>query len=64
MWKDKNEISQLILWKSPTPILRSKDNQAMKFGQLIEYNVGNIFLEKSYTNYSQALFWKVKAELW
>ena len=26
-----------------------KSNQAMKFGQLIEYNMGNIFLEKSYT---------------
>ena len=30
-------------------ILRSKGNQAMKFGQLIEYNMRNIFLEKSYT---------------
>ena len=29
-------------------ILRSKGNQTMKFGQLIEYN-RNIFLEKSYT---------------
>ena len=27
---------------------RSKDNQAMKFGQLIEYNMKNIFLEKLY----------------
>ena len=27
-------------------ILRSKGNQAMKFGQLIEYNKINIFLEK------------------
>ena len=31
---------------------RSKDNQAMKFGQLIEYNMRNIFLEKSCTKYS------------
>ena len=31
-------------------ISRSKDNQqAMKFGQLIEYNMRNIFAEKSYT---------------
>ena len=30
-------------------ILRSKDNQAMRFGQLIEYNMRNIFVEKSYT---------------
>ena len=28
---------------------RSKDNQTMKFGQLIEYNMRNIFLEKIYT---------------
>ena len=26
-------------------ISRSKDNQAMKFGQLIEYNMRNSFLE-------------------
>ena len=26
---------------------RSKDNQTMKFGQLIEYNLRNIFLEKN-----------------
>ena len=30
-------------------ISRSKDNQTMKFGQLIECNMRNIFLEKSYT---------------
>ena len=30
-------------------ILRSKGNQTMKFGQSIEYNVRNIFVEKSYT---------------
>ena len=28
---------------------RSKGNQTMKFGQLAEYNIRNIFLEKSYT---------------
>ena len=33
-------------------ISRSKHNQTMKFSQLIEYNVRNIFLEKSYTKYS------------
>ena len=27
-------------------ISRRKDNQAMKLGQLIEYNMRNIFLEK------------------
>ena len=30
-------------------ISRSKGNQTMKFGQLIEYNMKNIFLKKSYT---------------
>ena len=32
-------------------ISRSKNNQTMKFGQLIEYNMRNIFLEKSSTEY-------------
>ena len=32
-------------------ISRSAGNQTKKFGQLIEYNVRNIFLEKSYINY-------------
>ena len=30
-------------------ISRSKANQTMKFGQLIEYDLTNIFVEKSYT---------------
>ena len=30
-------------------ISRSKGNQTIRFGQLIEYNIGKIFLEKSYT---------------
>ena len=30
-------------------ISRSKGNQTIKFGQLTEYNMKNIFLEKSYT---------------
>ena len=30
-------------------ISRSKGNQTMKFRQLIEFNMRNIFLEKSYT---------------
>ena len=29
-------------------ISRRKDNQTLKSGQLIEYNMRNIFLEKSY----------------
>ena len=31
-----------------TNISRTKGNQATKFGQLIEHNIQNIFLEKSY----------------
>ena len=31
-------------------ISKSKGNQTMKFGQLIEYNMKNSFVEKSYTN--------------
>ena len=49
-----------------TNISRSKGIQAMKFGQLIEYNMRNTFLEKSYTKYGREaiprLFSK-KAEL-
>ena len=30
-------------------ISRSRGNQTMKFNQLTEYNLKNIFLEKSYT---------------
>ena len=30
-------------------ISRSKDNQTMKFGQLVKYNMRNISVEKSYT---------------
>ena len=30
-------------------ISRSKDDQAMKFGQLIKHSMRNSFLEKSYT---------------
>ena len=33
-------------------ISRSKCNQTMKFGMLVEYNMRNIFLEKSYRTYS------------
>ena len=36
-------------------ISRSKDNQAMKFGHLIEYNMRAIFIEKLYTKYETSL---------
>ena len=33
----------------------------MKFGQLIEYNMRTIFVEKSYTKCGgETLFWKIK----
>ena len=34
-------------------VLRNKDNQAMKFGQLREYSMENIFLEKPNTKCSR-----------
>ena len=37
-------------------ILRSRDNQTLKFGQLIEYNMRNIPLE----NYAQNLVEKLQ----
>ena len=38
---------QTITIKLLSDISRSKGNQTMKFSQLIEYNIKNIFLEKS-----------------
>ena len=32
---------------------RSKTNQTMKFGQLIEYNMRNLFLKKSYAKWGE-----------
>ena len=51
-----------------TKISRSKGNQAMKLGQLTEYNMRNIFLEKSCTECGEetiprpSLFYKIKIE--
>ena len=42
-WLANNHNTQL------SNISRSTGNQTMKFGQLIECNMRNIFLEKSYT---------------
>ena len=36
-----------------TSISRSNSNQAIKCGQLIDYNMRNIFLEKSYTKWGR-----------
>ena len=38
---------QIIIIHILPNITRSKGNQAMKCGQLIKYNVKNIFLQKS-----------------
>ena len=57
---------QVILLHILPNIVRSKGNQTMKLGQVIEENMRNIFLEKSYTKCdgetSQALFEKIKIE--
>ena len=42
--------------KQTTAMHTLPDNQTMKFGQLLEYNKRNIFLEKSYTNVVDKLF--------
>ena len=34
--------------KQEVKVTRSKSNQTTKFGQLVEYNIRNIFLEKPY----------------
>ena len=41
--------TQIIAKHILVNISRSKDNKTKKFGQLIEYNITNIFLEKLYT---------------
>ena len=40
---------QTIAIRTLPNISRSKGNQTIKFGQLTEYNMRNIFLEKLYT---------------
>ena len=44
--------SQTIATHMLPNISGSENNQTMKFGQLLEYNMRNIFLEKSYTKYN------------
>ena len=43
--------SQAITMHAFPDISRSEGNQIMKFGQLIEYNMRNIFLEKLCTKF-------------
>ena len=47
---------QIIAIHIFTNISRSKGNQEMKFGQLIEYAMRNTFLEKSYTKCGRETF--------
>ena len=68
-WKDEVnfKIYNVTTWKQAISIhtlinVSSKGNQAMKFGQVIEYNMRNVFLEKSYTKYLQILYQKIKIE--
>ena len=50
-------ISQTIAICILTDNSRTKGNQTTKFGQLIEYNMRTVFLEKSYTkNVTEKLF--------
>ena len=46
---------QIIIIHILSNISRGKGNQTIKFGQLIEYNMKNIFLEKSYTKFGGEL---------
>ena len=45
-------VKQTIVIQVLPDILKNKDSQAMKFGQLREYNMKSIFLEKPYTKCS------------
>ena len=44
-------ISKFMTSQIVNCISKSKENQKMKFGQLIENNMRDIFLEKSYSKY-------------
>ena len=45
-----SQAGNQIIMEHPLPNISSgKDNQAMKFGQSIEYNMRTFFLEKSYS---------------
>ena len=50
---------QTIVIHILTNISESKGNQTMKFGQLIECNMRNIFIEKSSTKYGGVISFEV-----
>ena len=63
-----SQTGQQIITKEILPnISRSKDNRAIKFGPLIDYNIENTFLEKSCTRCGEEAslgpFYK-KSNLW
>ena len=49
-WKQTIAIYMLSI------IVRIEGNQTMKFGQLRQNNMSNIFIEKTYTKYGGKLF--------
>ena len=51
---------QIITVHKLSNISRSRVNQTMKFGQLIEYNMRYFFLEKSYKNCGRPFYKKSK----
>ena len=65
-WWEKDKVNfkiyDVTIWEQTIAIhilpsiSRIKGNQTMKFGQLIEYNMRNISLEKSYTKCDEKLF--------
>ena len=56
-------MGKIILIHILSNISKNNDNQKMKFGQLIEYIMRNIFLENSYTKCdTEIIFLKIKIE--
>ena len=51
-FKTSLDGKQIITMNIFTNISRSKGNQVIEIAQLIDYNMMNIFLEKSYKKYS------------
>ena len=56
-FKIYNTTGKQVISKQILPsISRRKSNQTMKFGQVMEYNIQNIFLETPYTKCEGNLF--------
>ena len=64
VWMSQPE-KQIIAIKTLPDISISKSNQTMKFDQLIQHNVRNIFLEKSCSNcYGETIARLLKSQNW